>query len=290
MEAFLIACWQEQGLADNTLNSYRQDLMACQSWLGQRDMQLHRVDRTTLMDYLAWRSQQGLSARSGNRLLSSLRGYFRYLLNRQLIDRDPALHIESAKTGVPLPGFISESEVEKLLEQPDCSTVIGLRDRCMLELLYATGLRVSELVGLTLSQINFRRGVVQIIGKGNKERLVPVGEHAMDWLSRYIEHGRSGPVAMQGSRQLFPGRKSGHLTRVAFWYRIRYYALKADIRKKISPHMLRHAFATHLVNHGADLRVVQLLLGHSDLSSTQIYTHIARERLQHIHRHHHPRG
>lgn len=231
-----------------------------------------------------------MALRSSARLLSSLRRFYRYLVREGRRKDDPTANIESPKLDRPLPHTLSESEVEALLAAPDTSSTVGLRDRAMLELLYASGLRVSELVSLETDRLNLSQGVVRVLGKGNKERLVPVGDEALTWLTRYRREARPELLRGKSSTRLFVSRKSPSITRQAFWYRLREYALRSGIRGHISPHTLRHAFATHLVNHGADLRVVQMLLGHSDLSTTQIYTHVARERLKQIHREHHPRS
>ena len=228
--------------------------------------------------------------RSTARLLSSLRRFYQYLLREQLITDDPTAQIESPKLGRPLPKSLTEEQVEKLLQAPDAETALGLRDRAMLETLYATGLRVSELVGLTLQQANLQAGVVKVIGKGDKERLVPLGEEAVEWLQRYLNEARAKLLHGQISDALFPTARGAAMTRQAFWYNLKRYTRVAGIETHLSPHTLRHAFATHLLNHGADLRVVQMLLGHVDLSTTQIYTQVARERLKQLHAQHHPRG
>ena len=290
IESFLAAVWQERGLQDNTLAAYRRDLLLCERWLRQRGCDLAGADRSLLSDYLGARMNGGISANSARRILSSLRNYYRYLLNCRLIETDPTLHIPSPKIGRALPSVLSEKEVEGLLAAPDCATALGVRDRTMMELMYGCGLRVSELVGLQMSQLGLRQGVLRVVGKGERERLVPLGEEAMHWLQRYLRGARTELQRGRNGDALFPGRGRGSFNRVSFWYRIRHYARIAGLGKPVFPHVLRHAFATHLVNHNADLRVVQLLLGHSDLSTTQIYTHVAKERLQQIHRHHHPRG
>ncbi|MDH3934829.1 MAG: site-specific tyrosine recombinase XerD, partial [Gammaproteobacteria bacterium] len=244
-------------------------------------------------DLLAYRSERvtdGARPRTTARLVSSMRRYYRFLIREGSLQEDPSVRIETPRIGRPLPDTLSESEVEALLDAPETADPLGLRDRAMLELLYACGLRVSELVGLTSDQVNLTQGVVRLMGKGNKERLVPLGEEAVDWLQRYIDEGRAELASDSSARQLFITRRGAGMTRQAFWYRIRHYAVISGINKHLSPHTLRHAFATHLLNHGADLRVVQMLLGHSDLSTTQIYTHVARERLKELHAQHHPRG
>ena len=290
IDRFLDAAWAERGLSDNTLASYRRDLAAFADWLAEDGIELEHVDGARLQGYLAWRYTRRLAPRSTARALSCLRGFYRWLVREGRISEDPTAQLENPRTGRPLPKFLSEAEVDKLLEAPRTDSLIELRDRAMLELLYVCGLRVSELVGLTLPQVNLRQGVVRTVGKGGKERLVPMGETAQSWLQRYAREAR--PELMRGNLgdALFPGRNGKPMTRQTFWHRIKLYARRAEIRKPLSPHTLRHAFATHLLNHGADLRVVQLLLGHSDLSTTQIYTHVAQARLRDLHRQHHPRG
>ena len=292
IERFLDALWMEGGLSDNTLAAYRNDLRGLALWLkAHAGTGLVAAQRGQLMEYLAFRYRSGAKVRSSARLLSSLRRFYRYLVRENRISEDPSARIASPKLGRPLPASLSEAQVEALLDAPDATQPLGLRDRAMLEVLYACGLRVSELVGLRLEQLNLRQGVVRVLGKGSKERLVPLGEAALNALEGYLAEVR--PALLHHGRPsdfVFPGRGGEALTRQAFWYRIKAHARKAEIRVPLSPHSLRHAFATHLVNHGADLRVVQLLLGHSDLSTTQIYTHVARERLRDLHAQHHPRG
>lgn len=286
IEQYLDAVWLEKGLSENSLASYRRDLNHFAFWLNERNCTLMKVDREWIQQHLDWRQQQLLKASSTARLMSCLRGFYRFALREHWLEADPTLRIDSPKRARPLPDSLSESDVEALLAAPDVETPLGLRDRTMLELLYAAGLRVSELVTLRSSQLNAVQGVVRVTGKGDKDRLVPVGDEALGWLreySRTLDPQVSGDV-------LFPGRGGKPMTRQTFWYRIKQYAVQAEIEKPLSPHTLRHAFATHLLNHGADLRVVQLLLGHSDLSTTQIYTHVARHRLQSLHQQHHPRG
>jgi integrase/recombinase XerD len=290
LQAFLDSLWLESGLSKNTVEAYQRDLMAFATWLAHDEVSLSAATREDILRYQGVRIQESRKARSEARLLSSLRRFYRYLCREEIRESDPTTQIESPRLGRPLPEGLSEQEVEALLEQPDIEQCLGLRDRTMLEVLYATGLRVSELVTLTIEQLNMRQGLVRCVGKGNKERLVPLGEEALDWLQQYLIEAR--PVLLQGyvSEDLFPTRRGKAMTRQAFWYLIKRYAQQAEIEKPLSPHTLRHAFATHLLNHGADLRVVQLLLGHSDLSTTQIYTHIARERLKSLHASHHPRA
>ncbi|MFA5676896.1 MAG: site-specific tyrosine recombinase XerD [Pseudomonas sp.] len=289
IDRFLDALWLERGLAQLTLQSYRTDLTLLAGWLAGRGG-LYAVTRGDLMEHLAWRMRAGYSARSTARLLSCVRGFYRHALREGLIAEDPTLDIAMPKLGRPLPGTLSEADVEALLAAPDVEDTLGLRDRCMLEVLYACGLRVSELVGLRLDQLNPRQGVLRVTGKGNKERLVPLGEEALAWIVRYCAQARPALLREQPSEVLFPSLQARQMTRQTFWHRIKLHAQQAGIRSALSPHTLRHAFATHLLNHGADLRVVQVLLGHSDLSTTQIYTHVARHRLRELHASHHPRG
>ncbi|HKQ31175.1 MAG TPA: site-specific tyrosine recombinase XerD [Burkholderiales bacterium] len=285
----------EEGLSANTLNSYRSDLEGFARWLATRRRRLLGADDKQLREYLSARTartQSGERARtSAARLLSSLKRFFRYAIRAGLIKRDPTTLLEAPKLGRSLPKTLTERQVEELLRAPNAKTPLGLRDRAMLEVLYSTGLRVSELVGLTLSQLGLQQGVVRVIGKGNKERLVPLGEEALVWLQRYLDDGRLGLLNRHTTEAVFPTARGAAMTRQAFWHNLKRYGQIAGIHvKKLSPHTLRHAFATHLLNHGADLRVVQMLLGHSDLSTTQIYTHVARERLKQLHAKHHPRG
>ena len=290
IDRFLDALWLEKGLSPHTRSAYLSDLAHFNGWLGERGIELQGAGREALLDHLAWRLGEGYKARSTARFLSSARGFYRYLLREGLIDSDPSLLVELPQLGRPLPKSLSEADVEALLAAPDLDTPIGLRDRAMLEVLYACGLRVSELIGLTLEQVNLRQGVVRVFGKGSKERLVPLGEEAMLWIERYVREARGALLDGRPSDVLFPSSRGEQMTRQTFWHRIKLQAKVAGIAKSLSPHTLRHAFATHLLNHGADLRVVQMLLGHSDLSTTQIYTHIARARLQELHAMHHPRG
>lgn len=290
LERFLQALWLEEGLSENTLAAYRRDLEGFSRWLQPQGRTLLKVRREDLLAYLVHRRKASSKVRSIARLVSSLRRFYRYLVREKVCGSDPSARIEMPRLGRPLPQSLSEEEVEALLAAPDVNDSLGLRDRAMLETLYATGLRVSELVGLTLPQLNTRQGVVRLSGKGNKERLVPLGEEALGWLDRYFREGRPALLKSPVSEVLFVTRRDAAMTRQAFWYLIKRYASQAGIQKTLSPHSLRHAFATHLLNHGADLRVVQMLLGHSDLSTTQIYTHVARARLQQLHRQHHPRG
>ena len=288
--AYLDSLWLERGLARHSLDAYRTDLETLAAWLAGRRLLLLKVGRADIMEHLAWRIGEGYKARSTARFLSCIRGFYRHALRQNLIVQDPTLDVAMPKLGRPLPKSLSEADVEALLDAPDVEDSLGLRDRCMLEVLYACGLRVSELVGLRLDQVNLRQGVVRVIGKGDKERLVPLGEEALVWLDRYARQARPALLDGQPSDVLFPSRRAQQMTRQTFWHRIKLHAQQAGIRSELSPHTLRHAFATHLLNHGADLRVVQMLLGHSDLSTPQIYTHIARHRLRDLHASHHPRG
>ncbi len=290
IEAYLQVLWLERGLSDNTRAAYRRDIKAFAAWLQTGQRSLETASRDQLLAYLHHRNLQRLSAPSTARLLSCLRGFYRYLLAEGVVSQDPCVQVDNPKLGRPLPSVLTEEDVEELLAAPDPQDVIGLRDKVMLELMYGCGLRVSELVSLEISQVNVRQGVVRVTGKGSKERLVPVGEVALDWLLRYLRQGRTLLLKDLSSEVLFPSKRGRQMTRQTFWYRVKHYAQLAAISKPLSPHTLRHAFATHLLNHGADLRVVQLLLGHSDLSTTQIYTHIAQQRLQSLHQQHHPRG
>jgi integrase/recombinase XerD len=288
IDTFLDALWMERGLAGNTLAAYRSDLLGFARWLAGRGASLTGAGRAQLLEYLS--SRPRARPRSTARRLSALRRFYRHLLRERRIAEDPSERVEPPRLGRPLPGALSEAEVEGLLAAPPVDDPRGLRDRAMLELVYATGLRVSELVGLTLGQVNLRQGVVRVTGKGSKDRLVPFGEEAADWLERYLREGRPRLLGPRRGEHLFPSPAGGALTRQAFWHLVKRYGRQAGIGKHLSPHTLRHSFATHLLNHGADLRVVQMLLGHTDVSTTQIYTHVARERLKQLHARHHPRG
>lgn len=292
IERFLDDLWSEQHLSDNTLTAYRNDLTGFTRWLSEQmpDVSLLTVQRDEIQAYLRQRTELDVQPRSLARCLSSLRRFYRYLRRQKLMVDDPTSLLDAPKIGRPLPKSLSESEVERLLQEPDIQTPLGLRDRTMLEVLYACGLRVSELVGLEIGQVNMRQGVLRITGKGNKQRLVPMGEEAQAWLEQYMLEARPQLLKGQVNDILFPSNRAQQMTRQTFWYAIKRHAKLAGIQTPLSPHTLRHAFATHLLNHGADLRVVQLLLGHSDLSTTQIYTHIAQARLQQLHAEHHPRG
>ncbi len=288
IDQFLDALWLERGLSENTLSAYRSDLYSYSAWLAGTSRELLQSQPEEVLGYLA--TLTGKSARTSARHLSALRRLFQYLAREQYIDHDPCARIPAPRIGRPLPKSLTEQEVENLLEVPDTATALGLRDRAMLEVLYATGLRVSELVSLQLGQVNLRQGVIRVLGKGNKERLTPLGEEAADWVQKFMRQGRAELLTATATPALFPSRRGGMMTRQTFWHAVKRYALQAGINQKLSPHVLRHAFATHLLNHGADLRVVQMLLGHSDISTTQIYTHVARERLKNLHAEHHPRG
>ena len=290
VDRFLDAIWMERGLSKNTLGAYRADLMTLGRGLSKLDKSIDMADKADLLKFIAGRVEGGAKPRSTARQLSSFRRFFRYIMREGLRDNDPTADIEMPRIGRSLPKTLSEDEVESLLNAPNTDEPLGHRDRAMLELLYATGLRVSELINLTQSQVNFNQGVLRIIGKGDRERLIPLGEESLRWLRDFIDGPRMEILLERQTDYMFPTRRGDRMTRQAFWHIIKRYAEKAGIRKKMSPHSLRHAFATHLLNRGADLRVVQLLLGHSDLSTTQIYTHVAKERLKDLHSEHHPRG
>jgi len=287
---FLDAVWMERGLSPNTLAAYRADLTALSRWLRLRGTTLVRTTRSDLLAFIAWRVETGARPRSTARQLSSFRRFFRYLVREGLVREDPTAQIAMPKIGRSLPKSLTEAQVDALLGAPLTTDPLGSRDRTMLEVLYATGLRVTELVSLKHGQLNMNQGVLRIVGKGNRERLIPLGEEAMRWLGDFIRGARGEILLDRQTEHLFPTRRGDRMTRQAFWHIIKRYARKAGIEKELSPHTLRHAFATHLLNHGADLRVVQMLLGHSDLSTTQIYTHVARERMKELHAQHHPRG
>jgi integrase/recombinase XerD len=287
---FLDGAWMERGLSSNTLAAYRADLMALSRWLNSHNATITKATRADLLGFIAWRVETGARPRSTARQLSSFRRFFRHLLREGNLRDDPTAQIAMPKIGRSLPKSMTEEEVESLLNAPVVSDPLGSRDRTMLEVLYATGLRVSELVTLKYSQLNLNQGVLRVHGKGDRERMIPLGEEAVRWLHEFIGTGRGEILLDRSTDYLFPTRRGDHMTRQAFWHIIKRYARKANINKDLSPHTLRHAFATHLLNHGADLRVVQMLLGHSDLSTTQIYTHVARERLKDMHSRHHPRG
>lgn len=288
VERFLDALWTERGLADNTLQAYRTDLLALARWLAGLGVSICDAEPSHLMQFIA--GYRTASARSTARRLSTLRRLYQYLVRERLIEHDPSSGIPAPRLGRALPKSLTEDEIERLLQAPEIDTPLGLRDRTMLEMMYAAGLRVSELVRLAGAQVNPRQGVVRVTGKGNKDRLVPLGEEAAHWLERYLKASRPQLLGPRSSSFLFVTGRGAPMTRQAFWYLIKRYAARAGIGKPLSPHTLRHAFATHLLNHGADLRVVQMLLGHSNISTTQIYTHIASARLKALHATHHPRG
>ena len=291
IERYIDALWMEKGLSDNTLSAYRRDLRQYHEWLGlHKGTSVVAANRSDLQAYLGARLQQGRSPRSTARFMSCARGFYHYLLRESRLTVDPTLDVDSPKLGRPLPKSLSEQDVDKLLAAPDIDLPLEFRDRAMLELLYACGLRVTELTSLQISQVSLNQGVVRVFGKGSKERLVPMGEEALSWLQRFIKGPRSELLKGIPSDIVFPSKRGREMTRQTFWYRIKIYASRAQINKALSPHTLRHAFATHLLNHGADLRVVQMLLGHSDLTTTQIYTHVAKQRMQELHAQHHPRG
>jgi integrase/recombinase XerD len=294
LENFIEAMWLEKGLSENTLSAYRSDLTKFALFLAQQNeldqsSQLIDFNQDVLNQYLAKRYDSGLSGRSTSRFLSSLRSLCQYMLRQKIRSDDPVSLLQNPKLPQLLPKTLTESQVIELLNAPKTDDPIQLRDKAMLEVLYATGLRVTELVSLRLDQLSLQQGVVRVIGKGNKERLVPLGEDAVDWVSTFLKQGRSALLKSE-SDVIFPSKRGVLMTRQTFWHRIKLYSQIANIQSDLSPHTLRHAFATHLLNNGADLRVVQMLLGHSDLSSTQIYTHVATERLQKLVAEHHPRG
>lgn len=290
IDRFLDSIWMERGLSANTLGAYRADLVALRRWLAARDVSLIYATRSDLLAFIAWRSEQGAKPRSTARQLSSFRRFYRFLVREGVVKDDPTIRIDMPRIGRSLPQSLTEGEVEALLGAPDVNDPLGHRDRTMLEVLYATGLRVSELINLRQSEINLNQGVLRIVGKGDRERLIPLGAEAQNWLRDFIGGPRSEILLERQTDYLFPTRRGECMTRQAFWHIIKRYSSQAEIRSKMSPHTLRHAFATHLLNNGADLRVVQMLLGHSDLSTTQIYTHVARARLKELHSDHHPRG
>ncbi len=291
IDTFCDHLWLEDGLAPLTMAAYRRDLQALGHWLGSaHGKPLDAAQAGDIEAYLAWRFAQRTQPRSAARYTSSLKRFYRYLLRENRIAADPTLNLDSPKLPRSLPKTLSEADVERLLASAGDTTPLDLRDRAMLETLYATGLRVSELVGLKLTMLNVRDGVLRVTGKGSKDRLVPLGEEAANWLQRYLTEARPALMKRALCDQVFVTPRGAGMTRQAFWYLIKRRARAAGIERALSPHTLRHAFATHLLNHGADLRVVQMLLGHSDISTTQIYTHVARERLKSLHAAHHPRG
>ena len=291
IDRFCDRLWLEDGLSQNTLSAYRRDLAGFAAWLKEaRSRELEQAEAPDIDAYLAHRFATRAKPRTAARYTASLRRFFRFLARENLIGTDPTLYLDTPKLPRPLPKVLSEADVETLLAAPDIDTPVGLRDRAMIETLYATGLRVSELVGLKLLNLDLNAAVLRVTGKGGKDRLVPLGEEALHWLSRYLKESR--PVMLNGKKcaEVFVTARGSGMTRQAFWHLLKRSALKAGIVKPLSPHTLRHAFATHLLAHGADLRAVQMLLGHADISTTQIYTHVARERLKQLHSRHHPRG
>ena len=292
LDEFCDSLWLEDGLSRNTLESYRRDLHKFSTWLEkQRGASLLHATHADIQGFLAHLvSEQKAKATSTSRTISSLKRLFRYLLRQNKVTADPTLQIATPKLPRSLPKSLTEQDVEQLLNAPDVDTPLGMRDRTMFEVLYATGFRVSELVTLRIAQVSMDMGVVRVMGKGKKERLVPLGEEALHWLRRYMTEGRVVLLAGKVNDALFVTTRAAAMTRQMFWYLIKHHAKHGGLNKSLSPHTLRHAFATHLLNHGADLRVVQLLLGHADISTTQIYTHVARERLKQLHAKHHPRG
>ena len=289
IDAFADALWLEEGLARNTLDAYRRDLIALVRWLAPHCKGLLQVQETDLQAYFAYRHAQ-TRATTANRRLTVFKRFFGWALRERLVAQDPTLRLQAARQPLRVPKTLSQAQVEALLAAPDVGTPLGLRDRAMLELMYASGLRVSELVALKTWHLGMNEGVLRVLGKGSKERLVPFGEVARQWLERYLHEARSAILAGQQTEDLFVTARGAGMTRVMFWMLVKKYAGLAGITAPLSPHTLRHAFATHLLNHGADLRVVQLLLGHADISTTTIYTHVARERLRQLHAQHHPRG
>ncbi|HHF3850358.1 TPA: site-specific tyrosine recombinase XerD [Haemophilus influenzae] len=291
IDLFLNEYWIEKGLSENTVQSYRLDLTALCDWLDKNDLSLETLDAVDLQGFLGERLEKGYKATSTARMLSAMRKLFQYLYREKYRVDDPSAVLSSPKLPSRLPKYLTEQQVSDLLNTPDVEVPLELRDKAMLELLYATGLRVTELVSLTIENMSVQQGVVRVIGKGNKERIVPLGEEAAYWVRQFMLYGRPVLLNGQSSDVVFPSQRAQQMTRQTFWHRVKHYAIFADIdADALSPHVLRHAFATHLVNHGADLRVVQMLLGHTDLSTTQIYTHVAKERLKRLHERFHPRG
>ena len=289
IDPFIDALWLEEGLSKNTLNAYRRDLTLFGDWLEKKGTSLQGASEADINGYFAARHSDS-KATTANRRLTVLRRYFRWALRERLIDVDPTLRLQAAKQPLRVPKTLSESHVEALLAAPDVGTPLGLRDRAMLEVIYASGLRVSELVGLKTFHLGMNEHVLRVMGKGNKERLVPFGQVAGDWITRYLAEARPKILGGRQTDDLFVTARGEGMTRAMFWVIVKKYAKAAGITSPLSPHTLRHAFATHLLNHGADLRAVQMLLGHSDISTTTIYTHVARERLKQLHAQHHPRG
>ncbi|WP_299018932.1 site-specific tyrosine recombinase XerD [uncultured Photobacterium sp.] len=291
IERFLDAIWMERGLSENTLTSYRNDLKKLSDWIEKEKLSLATASVDDLQRYQQWLFDADYMQTSRARMVSAIRRLYQYLHREKIREDDPSAMLVTPKLPKRLPKDISEEQVDALLDAPDPNDPIELRDKAMLELLYATGLRVTELVSLTMENVSLRQGVVRVTGKGDKERLVPMGENAIDWIEQFLESGRPQLLGEKSSDVVFPSKRAKQMTRQTFWHRIKHYAVLAGIDSdKLSPHVMRHAFATHLLNYGADLRVVQMLLGHSDLSTTQIYTHVATERLKQLHETHHPRA
>ncbi|MCE0493371.1 site-specific tyrosine recombinase XerD [Vibrio salinus] len=291
VDEFLDNLWLERGLSQNTMDSYRNDLYKLLEWMERGNYRLSFISLSGLQDYQSWLMDQNYKQTSRARMLSAIRRLFQYLHRQKIRADDPSALLITPKLPKRLPKDLTEVQVDDLLSAPNTDDPIELRDKAMLELLYATGLRVSELVTLTMENMSLRQGLVRVVGKGGKERLVPMGENAIEWIERFLKSGRPALLGEQSSDVIFPSKRARMMTRQTFWHRIKHYSVVAGIDvDQLSPHVLRHAFATHLLNHGADLRVVQMLLGHSDLSTTQIYTHVATERLKQIHHDHHPRA
>ena len=290
IQLFVNALLSQDGLSRNTIIAYQQDIRDFSVWIENKHETLLTISRNRIQQYLAERLEGGYTSRSNARFLSSLRRYFCFLIREGLITEDPSVNISSPKLGRRLPDTLNEEEVERLLQTPDINSATGLRDKAILELLYACGLRVSEMISLQNSQLLLDAGCLRVVGKGNKERLIPMGEEAVEWITRYLRDSRLKLLKGRDCHFLFVSNRGNPLSRQSCWYMIKKLALVARIDKHLSPHTLRHAFATHLLDHGADLRSVQMLLGHKDLSTTQIYTHVARQRMKDLHRQHHPRG
>lgn len=291
-QRFLTAMTSQEGLSQNTIAAYKKDLQLYQAWWMELDsgFDFKQASQSALEDFLFQLMQQGRKANSNARLLSTLKRFYQWASSHEYIDADPTALLKAPKIPKSIPTVLSEQQVERLLGAPDTTTALGIRDRAILELMYASGLRVSEVVGLPFEQVNLSAGLVQVTGKGNKERIVPIGEVAIEWLERYLQSSRPELVKQKWVDTLFVSRLGRTMTRQTLWHRVKNLAFEVGIEQNLTPHTMRHAFATHLLNHGADLRTVQLLLGHSDLSTTQIYTHVAKERLHQIHQQHHPRG
>jgi integrase/recombinase XerD len=290
VRTFLNAVRVEKGLAENTIKAYRRDLEKFVAFAQQRKLSTEHIERSDIVDFLGTLYRKGLDSRSVARHLVTIRNFFRFALVEEYIEHDPSATIESPKFRRSLPDFLTVDEVDRLLRQPDTSAVIGLRDRAMIEVMYSCGLRVSELCGLSVTDLQQEEGCLRCIGKGNKERLVPVGREALDAVGRYLRESRPKLLGERSSPHLFLGQTGNAVDRVAFWQRLRDYGRQAGLRKSLKPHLLRHSFATHLLDRGADLRSVQIMLGHSDISTTQIYTHVVEERLKQVYRAHHPRA